>query len=157
MTASHARPRPLYRRFWTLLRLPLADKWLLTQVYLLLGVTRLAINLLPFPRLEPMLGQRLVETPDEAPLDDLRAAHRIGRAIAAISPFTPWASNCFPQALTAKILLRRRGIVTTLYLGAAFVEGGGALEGHAWLRCGPMFVTGGDGSHHFGAIVAFGE
>ncbi|MFN8490877.1 MAG: hypothetical protein U0350_25010 [Caldilineaceae bacterium] len=34
--------------------------------------------------------------------------------------------------------MHRRGIPTTIYLGAAFkAELGAGLEGHAWLRCGP--------------------
>lgn len=150
---------PLHRRLYNfLLRRPWADQWLVVQVYVLLGVTRLAINTLSFARLEPLLGQRLVESTREAPVEHLRQARKIAWAVRAVSPYTPWQSNCFPQALTAKILLRRRAIPSTLYLGAAFKqEKTAGLEGHAWLRCGPCYVTGGDGSQHFGAIAAFGE
>ena len=143
---SRVRPRrsPLHR-FITLLRLPWRDKWLVLQVYVLLGMTRLAINTLPFARLERWLGPRMAETAPELALEPMRQARRIAWAIRVTSPFTPWESNCFPQAITAKILLRRRGIPSTLYMGAAFKEGGATLEGHAWLRCGPLYVTGGRG------------
>lgn len=149
---------PLWlRRPLNFLHRPWRDIGLVVQVYLLLGITRLAINTLPFTRLEKWLGQRLVETANEAPLADLRQARKIGWAIRAVSPYTPWKSNCFPQALTAKLLLRRRGIPSTLYMGVAFKqEENAALEGHAWLRCGPLFVTGGDGSKRFGAVATFG-
>lgn len=149
---------PLRRRLLNFLSRPWADQWLVIQVYILLGITRLLINTLPFPRLERLLGERMVETTATVPLAELRQARKIAWAVRAVSPYTPWTSNCFPQALTAKILLRRRGILATLYMGAAFKkEEPSALEGHAWLRCGPMFVTGGDGSKHFGAVAAFGE
>jgi len=150
-------PNPPHRRIANFLRRPWRDQWLVVQVYLLLGITRLAIDTLSFRRLEWLLGQRMVESPHDLPLEQLRQARRIGWAIAAVSPYTPWQSNCFPQALTAKLLLRRRGIPTTLYLGAAFKkEKVAELEGHAWLRCGPIYITGGDGSKHFGAIASFG-
>lgn len=149
---------PHHRLYNFLRRRPWAEQRLVVQVYLLLGITRLAINTLPFPRLERWLGVRMSESAPNAPVEHLRQARRIAWAIHTVSPYTPWRSNCFPQALTAKLLLRRRGIPTTLYLGAAFkAEPGAGLEGHAWLRCGPFYVTGGDGSRHFGAIVAFGE
>lgn len=157
MMQTFNRTNPLHRRLYNfLLRRSWSDQWLVVQVYCLLGFTRLAINTLPFLRLERLLGQRMAETAEEAPIVHLRQAHKIAWAIRTVSPYTPWTSNCFPQALTAKILLRRRGISSTLYMGAAFKEGGAALEGHAWLRCGPMYVTGGDGSKHYVAVATFG-
>jgi hypothetical protein len=145
-----------------LLRRPWADKWLLVQVFVLLGITRLAINTLPFRRLARRFGPLRVETPEQASAAELAAARRIAWAIHRISPYTPWKSNCFPQALTAKLLLRRRAIPSTLYLGAAFKRGGltgsqSGMEAHAWLRCGPRYVTGGRGHEHFGTVGVFGE
>ena len=137
-------------------RRPWADKWLLVQVFVLLGVTRLAINVLSFRRLARAFGPHQVETPADAPAEQLVAARRIAWAIHRVSPYTPWKSNCFPQALTAKLLLRRRGIPSTLYLGAAFKEDRSGLEAHAWLRCGPLYVTGGRGHERFGTVGVFG-
>lgn len=161
--SSLHRPNSPYRRLLNFLSRPCADIRLVVQVTFLLGMTRLLINTLPFRWLEKLLGQRMVETASEEPLPHLHQAHKIAWAIHAVSPYTPWESNCFPQALTAKILLRRRAIPSTLYMGAAFKKGEPvpngelALHGHAWLRCGPMYVTGGDGSKNFGAVAAFGD
>jgi len=96
------------------------------------------------------------------------AARRIGWAVRAVSNYTPWQSNCFPQALTAKILLRNREIPSTLYMGAAFRKGeaekgeppssfDSQLTGHVWLRCGSEYITGGDAREEYGAVVAFGH
>ncbi len=145
------------RKIYNLLRRPWADKWLLAQVFVLLGFTRLAINTLSFKRLARYFGPQKVETPADAPPEQLAAARRIAWAISRVSPYTPWKSNCFPQALTAKILLRWRGIPSTLYLGAAFAEDKSKLEAHAWLRCGPLYVTGGKGDEKFGTVGVFGE
>lgn len=158
--SMHLRRRSLRRlatRLGNLWRRPWADKWLLVQVYGLLGVTRLAINTLSFKRLARYFGPHKVETPADVPAEHLAAARHIAWAIRRVSPYTPWKSNCFPQALTAKILLRRRGIPSTLYLGAAFKEDKSGLEAHAWLRCGPLYVTGGKGDEKFGTVGVFGE
>lgn len=143
------------RRLRYLLRRPLSDQVLIVQTLVLLGVTRLLINTLTFKRLEPFLGERLVESPQEQSLEELSQARRIAWAIRLVSPHTPWESNCFPQAVTAKLLLRRRRIGSTLYLGARFAENKNELMAHAWLRCGPLYLTGGDSSDQFGAIASF--
>lgn len=131
--------------------------WLLLQVYLFLGLTRLAINTLSFPRLARHFGLYQVETSADAPPEHLVVARRVAWAIQRVSPYTPWQSNCFPQALTAKIFLRRRGISTTLYLGAAFREDKSGMQAHAWLRCGPFYVTGGKSDETFGVLGVFGS
>ena len=141
------------RRF---LRRSLRDQWLFVQAYVLLGAARLAINIVPFHRLAPCLGTEKVESPAEVPPSHLAQARRIAWAVRTASRYTPWKSNCFPQAVAAKILLRRRGIANTLYLGAAF-KARTELEAHAWLRCGSFYVTGGPGHRHFGTVGIFGD
>jgi len=141
------------RRLW---RRPWQDKWLLIQVYLLLGCARLVLNAVPFRRLAATVGPLHTETPFEIAPAHLLAAQRIAWAIQRASPYTPWQSNCFPQALAAKFLLRRYGIPSTLYLGAAFTPDKTGMEAHAWLRCGPLFVTGGPGHERFGVVGIFG-
>lgn len=142
-------------RFSNLVRRSGSDKWLLCQTFVLLGLCRLAINLFSFKRLERFLGSRLTESPTKITQDQLLLAKKTHWAIKSIGPFTPWNSNCFPQALCAKILLRREGISSTLYMGATFQPDSNELEGHAWLRCGPLYVTGGDSSDKYSAIVSF--
>ncbi|MCP3939462.1 MAG: lasso peptide biosynthesis B2 protein [Actinomycetia bacterium] len=120
----------------------------------MVGAARLAISRLRFERLEDLLGERLAESPREITPWQLRQARMIAWAVRTVSPYTPWKSNCFPQALTTKLLLRRRGVESTLYIGAAFTEDKSALQAHAWLRCGSYFVAGGDGAESFGAVAS---
>jgi len=138
-----------------------ADRWLLVEVFVLLGVARLGLRVIPFRRLAQHLGPLQVETPSDAPPDHLAQAKRVGLAIARISPYTPWTSNCFPQALVAKHWLRRRHIPTTLYLGVALAKTDNAprpeMTAHAWLRCGPLLVTGGRGHERYTVTACFGD
>ena len=144
----------LPRKLPRLGRMSWRDRWLILQVTVLLGMFRALILTVPFSRLARSFGQHFIESPEEATLSDLQIAHRISWAIRAVSPYTPWTSNCFPQALTAKYLLNQRGIASTLYFGARF-HSPGAMAAHAWLRCGPLFVTGGEGHLSFGITAYF--
>ena len=134
---------------------PWRDQWLFFKAYFLLGLARLAINSVPFPKLTKYLGISMAESPAEAPIHHVVEARRIAWAVRTASQYTPWKSNCFPQAIAAKYLLRRKGIPSTLYLGAAF-KARTELEAHAWLRCGQFYVTGGAGHVHFGTVGIFG-
>jgi Transglutaminase-like superfamily len=142
----------LLRRF---LQRPRRDQWLFVRVYILLGLARLAINCIPFSTLAKHLGTPSVESPTQIPPPHFQEAQRIAWAVSSASRYTPWKSNCFPQAIAAKYLLQRRGIASTLYLGAAFKQRT-ELEAHAWLKCGGYYVTGGKGHDHFGTVGIFG-
>jgi hypothetical protein len=138
------------------LNYPWQDQRLIVKTYILLGLARLAIKTVKFERLVGYLGTSMVESPVEAPGPHLREARRIAWAVHTASQYTPWNSNCFPQAIAAKVLLRQRGIQSTLYLGAAF-KAHAEMEAHAWLRCGRLYVTGGKGHLRFGVVGIFGE
>jgi len=148
----HTPPLSPLRRFR---QRPWRDQWLFVRVFILLSLARLAINCIPFSTLAKHLGTPLVESPTQIPPSQLEEAQRIAWAVSTASRYTPWNSNCFPQAIAAKYLLQRRGIASTLYLGAAFKQRT-ELEAHAWLRCGEYYVTGGKGHRRFGMVGIFG-
>lgn len=154
--------RPLVARLRKVAALSWTERWLLARVFVLLGVAWLALRIVPFRRLARYLGPFQAETPAEAPPEHLAEARRIGQAIARVSPYAPWTSNCFPQALVAKFWLHRRGIPSTLYLGVLLTKAGtdgDALTGmaaHAWLRCGPLLVTGGRDHARYTVAARFG-
>ncbi len=128
-----------------------------------MGLTRLAINIVPLRRLAPWFGTQAQETPAEISPAHLHEAERIAWAVRTVSRHTPWQSNCYPQAFTAKLLLRRKQIPSTLYLGAALRQNSTgqlaeapAITAHAWLRCGPLYVTGGRGHDTYAVLAVFG-
>ena len=132
----------MLRRLLSLFRVTRRDPnltYLALRVYLLLIVSRGVITAFPLRRITRHLGIPMAETPiEELPFDEGRYARRVRWCISKLSPHTPTESNCYPQALTARWLLRRRGIPTTLYYGAAFEPGRPALQAHVWLRSGPL-------------------
>jgi len=138
-----------YRRSWT-------ERCLFFQAYCLLGVARLAINTLAFKRLAGWLGEHRTETSEEISESQLAVSRRVSWAVQSASRFTLWRSNCFPQAITAQYLLRRRGVPTTMYLGC-LIEDAGEMEAHAWLRSGCRIVTGRQGHQRFGVVATFAD
>jgi len=133
-----------------------SDKWLVAKTVVLLGITRLMLNTYSWQRLQKVLGAQMQETPAQVPSEHEAFAKRIRWAVTGVSPHLPFRSDCFPQALTTKMLLKRAGIPSTLYMGAAFKPDEAALGAHVWLRCGETFVGGRRSASDFGAVSFFG-
>ena len=66
----------------------------------------------------------------------------------------PWRALCFEQGLAAQIMLRRRGIASTLYYGAAPDKAEG-LSAHVWVRDGAIDVVGCELAPHYGVLAVF--
>ena len=95
-------------------------------------------------------GRAWRESPQEETMENLRKAKRVSTHVNRITEHTLWESKCLVRAMTARKLLKEAGIHSTLYLGVGKDEG--KMIAHAWLRCGQMYVTGGNGSSY--AMVA---
>lgn len=80
----------------------------------------------------------------------------IQKAVEAVCKYTLWESSCFVRALTAKRMLRRRGLKSTLYMGV-WQQTGETFKAHAWLRCGEIYVTGGKISSKYTVTAIFGD
>jgi hypothetical protein len=148
-------------RLLSLLRVGRRDPHLASlavRVYVLLVLARAAISLVPLRRITRLLGAPMAETASgELDPAESRYARRVGWCIEKLSPHTPTESNCYPQALTARVLLHRKGIPSTIYYGAAFEPGRPALATHAWRRCGSLIVTGGRTGRRFEPLTYFAD
>lgn len=128
--------------------------WLL-PVLLLLGLSRLLILCLSFRRIAPWLGVHagaMAWTPLLERHQEARAL-RIGRLLRRVARHTPWQSNCFAQAITARILLGAHGIPYNLFFGLARDHAG--LQAHAWVAAGRIEVSGGRGLDRFAVVACF--
>jgi hypothetical protein len=134
-----------------------AERGLLLEAILCLGLARAAILMLPFRRVVALCRLTQGETPKSLAPELVVRAARVGWAVRAASVRSPWQSTCLAQALAATLMLRRRGVPGTLYLGVArrHQSGSGRLEAHAWLRCGETILTGVGDHDRFTAISSF--
>jgi len=143
--------RSFRRRLRTLRRLCWHDRLLLAEALVALGLVRLAIIALPFR----WIASRLDAAPAGNARADRRKARRVGMVLHYAARVTPWRSKCLEQAIAGNLMLRRRGLPSTLHLGVA--KKGMTLEAHAWLRCGDQIVTGGRETPRFAVVACFGE
>jgi len=119
-------------------RLNGADKWLLLRATGWLVIARIMLVVIPFQHLSERLSSSR-EATQKAP--DANLIERISYAMAAAANNVPWRSDCFPQTIAARMLLKRHGFDSTIHLGVERV-GDDQLEGHAWLTSGDTVVTG---------------
>jgi hypothetical protein len=140
-------PRKLHR-FGAL---SLADKWLLLRAAGRLLIARLQLGFTPFERLAA--GLATIEGDNEPDPDVLS---RVGYAISAAAANVPWRSDCFPQAIAARALLRGYDYASTVHMGVD-KAGDDELVAHAWLTCGHTVVTGGAQMDHYAEIHRLGE
>jgi len=136
------------------LKLSLRDRGLLIETFILAGIVRFAILFLPFYKVAGFAGKYKEESPEL--LNDIEKANmnKITWAVSVVSRYTPWESKCFVKALTAQIMLKKRKVSTTLYLGVAKDEKNNPIA-HAWLRSGTDIITGGSGYKSFTQVAKF--
>jgi len=133
-----------------------AKLWLL-PVWLALGLSRALILAMSFRRLAPHLGESLgVSTWTPITDEQQRArALAIGRTVRLAAKYSPWDSNCFAQAVVARLLLGVYGVPYALYFGLARDPQTRAASAHAWVRSGPVAVTGGASFGQFTVVGVF--
>ena len=133
---SNVRRTNKWQRF---LQLGGADRRLLLRATVWLAIARIILVVMPFRHLSVRLSTESDPTQVEPDQDLLQ---RIAYVISAAANNVPWRSDCFPQTIAARMLLKRFGYASTIHIGVDRVAEG-ELEGHAWLTCGETVVTGG--------------
>ena len=126
----------------------------LTEAAVLMGAIRLLIKLRPFRSVMGLAGQYRAESPPAIDATQVRAREEVAAAIDAVRLFTPWDSNCLAQALAGSLMLHRRGVSGTVYLGVA-KDNPESLAAHAWLRSGDQIIAGEDGQAHYAVVGSF--
>jgi hypothetical protein len=125
--------------------------------WILLGISKLLIFTCEFRRLAPLFGISIgvaAWLPLLTPKQECRAL-QIGRLIKLAARYTPWDSNCFPQAITARLLLELHKIPYTLCFGLMREITSKEIQAHAWVSSGRVNVTGGMSFKHFTIVGCF--
>jgi hypothetical protein len=121
-----------------------------------LTAARLAIWLVPFPRIGRYLGKMY---PPEKELGDVQtgaaAASGVGWAIDRAACLLPFQVVCLPRALAGWQMLQRRRIAGRLHFGASRDPATAALRTHAWLDACGVEVTGYPEAHNCAEITFF--
>ncbi|WP_090761725.1 lasso peptide biosynthesis B2 protein [Bacillus sp. OK048] len=130
-------------------------KSLLIEAYIFLAWARV-LKTFPFRRVSPFLGSQMSETSFEIAAVNIKIVKQISHAIHIMSKYTLWESKCLIMAMACMKMLERRQIDSTLYLGTAKDENGQMIA-HAWLRSGPLYLTGAEEMKKFVVVGKFAK
>ena len=176
-------PRTLIRKARSFAGLPLFTKVWFLPTWVALGISRMLILAVPFRRLAPRLGTAQ-GTSAHVPLltqSQESRARAIGRTVRLAARYTPWTSNCFPQAVVARMLLGIHRIPYAIHFGlmpdsrvgargseptdrrppgatptpAPAAPRSAGMRAHAWVVAGRVPVTGGHSFHQFTVVGVF--
>jgi hypothetical protein len=68
--------------------------------------------------------------------------------------YVPFKAVCLPQAMAARVMLKRRGVASVLHFGAARGQAK-PFDAHAWLDADGVEVTGYPAAKDFTEIACF--
>jgi len=136
------------------IRKPFSEKIRLLRISAYLAWFRFFILTFSFKKLSKKLGN-LNGPPSHADTPPDGKTINLANSIRRISGIVPWESKCLVQAVVAKILLKKRGIESTLYLGVRKSGDNSSLEAHAWLDVGNQTILGGDVSDQFTVVSSY--
>lgn len=86
-------------------------------------------------------GATTPSSPSQEPQKQIARACYVARRLERVAAHVPWRTTCLVRAIAGALLLRRRGIATTIRLGVN--RGDNGLAAHAWLLVGDTIVLGG--------------
>jgi hypothetical protein len=122
---------------------------LLAEALAAILASSLAVRLVPFKT----LAAKLTRDSSDRPAADPETAYWIRRAVLAWARRVPWRALCFEQGLAAHLLLLRRGLASTLYYGAATIDG--ELKAHVWVTSIEEPVVGCENRDDYGLLARF--
>lgn len=125
-----------WRRF---LSLTTKERNIFLEALFISAYVRFSLSFLPFKRVLGWLGTANLKQLSALP--DAHLLHIVKLSIQRVNANAPWKTECYTQALTGKILLNKRKLKPTLYIGFK-KDLSGKYKGHAWLKYQDYFVTG---------------
>jgi len=138
------------RKFW---HLGWPDRLLLAESLGALAVASFFIALLPF---RTVAAAASVPVRRLSPMSNRARAtvDRVRWSIAAVSARVPWRAVCFQKGLAAHWMLRRRGMPSVMYYGAA-LRPDTELAAHVWVRSGELDVIGCETATDYALLATF--
>jgi hypothetical protein len=134
---------------------------LIVEAALWLLAARLALIFVPFPHLARRLGvfvppsdSRALQASRQGAEADVALAREVSWATTRAAHHVPFKAVCLPQAITARMMLRRRGVPSVLHFGAAKGKDK-PIDAHAWLDAAGVKVTGYPVAAEFAELACF--
>jgi hypothetical protein len=154
-------PRSIRRRLVRFAQVGHRRRTVLIEAAAWLVVARLSLIFVSFPHLARRLGTLVAPTDVRAlpaksgnKPDQIRVAEEVGWAVTRAARHVPFNAVCLPQAMAARIMLKRRGVDSVLHFGARIGQDK-PIDAHAWLDAAGVEVTGYPVANTFAEIACF--
>jgi hypothetical protein len=137
------------RKIYKFLNLSSVEQRLLIRTWILLGVIRLGLELVPFSTLRKLLDRLRPK------LDSFKkefSEEQLVWSVTVVSPYIP-KTTCLAQALTAQLLLQQAGHQACLHIGVEEAEEGG-IKAHAWVESKGRILIGGTDLNRYTHLLA---
>ena len=131
----------LFRKLNTFGSLPFATKLLLVEALFTSAWVKLSLKLFPFKRVMKWLGSDSLESSMSANPDTQPIRKQVKTVLNLCNKYAPWPTECYTLSITGKLLLKRRNINSTLYIGF-HKAADDRYKGHAWLRANDTYISG---------------
>ena len=127
------------------------------EAWLLMAIARLILLFIPFRKIAPLLGTTIIiQQPLRLTENGALLQQQVRSAISRAYKRSPWRTACFEQAIAAKIMLKSRKTVSSVYFGIQKKgDSANTILAHAWLESGGIMVTGGKNISPFSLIAGF--
>lgn len=135
-------------------RLSRHDRLLILKAVALVGLLRLLLWVLPFPRIRPLLER--TSRRSVALADDPTPVEKFAWAVTAGSRIIPGGKHCLTQALALQQFLSRRGHSSRIRFGVQRIPGA-PFQAHAWVECDGVVLIGGQYLHRFVPLAPSAE
>jgi hypothetical protein len=131
----------LTRKIHSYRQLPARVRYLLIEAIFISAWVKMSLKFFPFKRVLGWLGSAHIESDQGSEENTLTIRKDIKRALDLCRKYTPWPTECYTISLTGKLLLRKRHIGSTIYIGF-MKDDKGKYKGHAWLRANDTYISG---------------
>jgi len=125
------------------------EQRLLIRAWILLGVTRLGLELFPFSTLRKFLD---ILRPKLGSFKKEFSEEQLVWSVTVVSRYIPKAT-CLAQALTSQFLLQQAGRQACLHIGVEEAEEGG-IKAHAWVESQGRILIGGFDINRYTHLLA---
>lgn len=133
--------KKIIHKFHTLKALPFSIWLLFLEAVVTSAWVKLCLTFFPFNRVMGWLGTQQIESSKSEDQQTLTLRREIKSAISLCRKYAPWRTECYTMSLTGRLMLSRRHLSSTLYIGFKRDESG-AFLGHAWLRANDLYISG---------------
>ena len=140
----------LLKKYFTISKL---ERRTLNQIFFWLIYSFILVRLIPLRWFNHILGDYNKELNTELDENKREVIRLIKKQIRRCKRVIPWKVKCFEEAISAKKVLEKQSIETTLYLGVD-KDKEKKLIAHAWLKIGGFIITGRQGHEKF-KVVGF--